>query len=90
MVRRVPAGAAADELQLCVRAALADPRTEFLPASVASQYFLAKTDVTQVNISHNGRQKGRNGRRTTLARPPDPSPVTVEVRVAVVTEVRLT
>jgi hypothetical protein len=33
-----------------------------LPASVASQYFLTRTDVTYVNISQNFRQKGRNGR----------------------------
>jgi hypothetical protein len=35
-----------------------------LPAFVASQYLLTRTDVTQVNLSQNGRQKGRNGRRT--------------------------
>jgi hypothetical protein len=41
-----------------------------LAAAVASQYFLTRTDVTQVNLSQNGRQKGRNGRRTP---PPPPS-----------------
>jgi hypothetical protein len=32
--------------------------------TVASQYFLTRTDAIQVNLSQNGRQKGRNGRRT--------------------------
>jgi hypothetical protein len=35
-----------------------------LPVSVAAQYFLTRIDVTQVNLSQNGRLKGRNGRRT--------------------------
>jgi hypothetical protein len=35
-----------------------------LAAAVASQYFLARTDVTYVHLSQNRRQKGRNGRRT--------------------------
>jgi hypothetical protein len=41
-----------------------------LPAPVASQSFLTNTDVTQVNLSHNGRLKGRSGRRTQLAGQP--------------------
>jgi hypothetical protein len=43
------------------------------PTAVASQYFLARTDATPVNPSQNGRQKGRNGRRTAPA-PPVPAP----------------
>jgi hypothetical protein len=35
-----------------------------LAAAVASQHFLARTDVTQVNLSQNDRRKERNGRRT--------------------------
>jgi hypothetical protein len=38
------------------------------PASVASQYLVARTDVTSVNLSQNGRQKGRNGGRTCVGR----------------------
>jgi hypothetical protein len=39
-----------------------------LPAAVASEYFVTRTDVTQVNLSQNGRQTGRNGRRTSELR----------------------
>jgi hypothetical protein len=42
-----------------------------LAASVASQDFLTRTDATTVNLSHNGRRKGRNGRRT--SGPPAPA-----------------
>eukprot|EP01049_Picozoa_sp_SAG25_P009761 SAG25_NODE_998_length_4355_cov_10.937265_7_plen_101_part_00 len=35
-----------------------------LAAAVASQHFLTRTDVTQVNLSQTGRQNRRNGRRT--------------------------
>eukprot|EP01047_Picozoa_sp_COSAG01_P089903 COSAG01_NODE_21882_length_881_cov_0.906650_1_plen_230_part_10 len=38
-----------------------------LAAAVASQYFLTRTDVAQVNLSQNGRQKGRSGRLTPRA-----------------------
>eukprot|EP01047_Picozoa_sp_COSAG01_P043889 COSAG01_NODE_3924_length_5529_cov_1.581584_7_plen_77_part_01 len=35
------------------------------PRPFPSQYFMTSTDVTQVNLSHHGRHKGRqHGRRT--------------------------
>jgi hypothetical protein len=39
-----------------------------LAAAVASQCFLTRTDVTQVNLSQSSRLKGRNGRRTRRTR----------------------
>jgi hypothetical protein len=46
-------------------AALCVLSLQCLAAAVASQYSLTRTDVTYVDLSQNGRRKGRNGRRTT-------------------------